>query len=76
MLEIEILVKTHSPTAFLNGYSNIAIFYSDFFLAKYSRWEWLSRVRMRYRKTVGEWKDTENDIYANDSPNNDLENEI
>ena len=29
----------------------------------------------RYRKTVGEWKDIENDFYANGSPNDDLERE-
>jgi hypothetical protein len=28
---------------------------------------------MIYRKTVGEWKDIENDLYANDTPNDDLE---
>jgi hypothetical protein len=31
---------------------------------------------MRYRKTVGEWKNKENDFYANDSLNNDLESKI
>jgi hypothetical protein len=31
---------------------------------------------MRYRKTVGERKDIENDFYANDSSNDDLESEI
>jgi hypothetical protein len=31
---------------------------------------------MRYRKTVEEWKDIENDLYASGSPNDDLENEI
>ena len=31
---------------------------------------------MRYRKTVGDWKDIENDFYANDSPNGGLESEI
>jgi hypothetical protein len=33
-------------------------------------------VRKRYRKTVEERKDIENDFYANDSLNNDLESEI
>lgn len=28
---------------------------------------------MRYRKTVGQWKDIGNDLYANDTPNDDLE---
>ena len=49
---------------------------SDFSLVKNKRREWLSRVRMRYRKTVEKWKDIENDFYANDSPNDDLESEI
>ena len=31
---------------------------------------------MRYRKTTREWKDIENDFYANGSPNDDLESEI
>jgi len=31
---------------------------------------------MRYRKNVGEIKDTQRDFYANDSPNDDLESEI
>jgi hypothetical protein len=31
---------------------------------------------MGYRKAVGEWKYIENDFYANDSPNDDLESEI
>ena len=31
---------------------------------------------MRYRKTVGEWKNIESDFYANDSSNDDLESEI
>ena len=47
-----------------------------FSLAKNKRREWLSRVRMRYRKAVGECKDIENDFYANDAPNDDLESEI
>jgi hypothetical protein len=33
-------------------------------------------MRMKYRKTVGEWKDVENDFYANGSLNDDLESEI
>jgi hypothetical protein len=40
----------------------------DFSLAKNRRREWLSRVRMRYRK-AGEWKDIKSDFYANDSLN-------
>jgi hypothetical protein len=28
---------------------------------------------MRYKKTVGDWKDIENDFYANNSLNDDLE---
>jgi hypothetical protein len=31
---------------------------------------------MRYIKTVGELKDIESNVYANDSPNDDLESEI
>jgi hypothetical protein len=31
---------------------------------------------MEYRKVVGEWKDIENDFYANGSLNVDLESEI
>ena len=73
MLGIEILMKNYHPTTSLNGYPNIAFFISGFSLAKNRRREWLSRVRTRYRKTVGEWKDIENDFYANDSPNDDLE---
>ena len=49
---------------------------SDFSLVKNKRREWLSRVHMRYRKTVGEWKDIESGFYTNDSPNDDLESEI
>jgi hypothetical protein len=30
------------------------------------------RLRTRYRKAVGEYKDIENDFYSNDSPNDDL----
>jgi len=33
-------------------------------------------MQTRYRKTVGERKDIENDIYANDSPSDDLEGEL
>jgi len=48
----------------------------NFSLAKNRKREWLSRVRMRFRKTVGEWKDIENGFYASDSLNEDLESEI
>jgi len=34
MLGIEILVKNHSPTAFLNGYQNITTFYFGFFASQ------------------------------------------
>jgi hypothetical protein len=44
MLGIEILVKNYPSTASLNGYPNIAIFYSGFFASQ----------KTRYRKTVGE----------------------
>ena len=60
MLGIDILMKNYSPTA-----SSIL----DFSLVKNRRQEWLSRVRMRYRKTVGEWKYIENDFYVNDPLN-------
>jgi hypothetical protein len=33
-------------------------------------------VHTRYRKNIGEWKDIENDFYANGSQNDELENEI
>ena len=48
----------------------------NFSLAKNRKRESLSRVRMRFRKTVGEWKDIENGFYASDSLNEDLESEI
>ena len=57
MLGIKILIKKYPPTAFVNGYPNIVIFYSGFSLAKNRRQERLSRVYIRYRKTVGESKD-------------------
>ena len=31
---------------------------------------------MRFNKNVGKYKNIENDFYANDSPNSDLESEI
>jgi hypothetical protein len=34
MPEIEILLKNYPPTVFLNGYSNIAIFYAGFFASQ------------------------------------------
>jgi len=34
---------------------------------------WLSKLRTRYTKAVGEYKNIEKDFYSNDSPNNDLE---
>ena len=54
MLGIEILEKNYPPTARLNDYANIAIFYSGFFASKNRRREWFSRVRTIYRKVVGE----------------------
>jgi hypothetical protein len=45
------------PTTYLNGYPNIAIFYSTFSLVKYRRWGWLSRVSIRNKKLVGKRKD-------------------
>jgi hypothetical protein len=69
-------MKNYPPTGSPNDHPNIVIFYFRFSLAKYRRREWLSRVRIRCRKTVGEWKDIESDFYAEDSPNNDLESEI
>jgi len=69
MLGIEILVKNYPPTASLNGYPNITIFYSVFSLAKNRRQEWLSRLRTRYRKNVGMPKDIESNFYGNNSPN-------
>jgi hypothetical protein len=47
-----------------------------FSLAKNRRREWFFRVYTRYRKIIGEWKDIESEFYANDSPNDDLTNEI
>ena len=67
MLGIDILMKNYPSTA---------SFILDFSLVKNKRQEWLSKVRMRYRKTVGEWKNIERDFYVNDSPNDDLESEI
>jgi hypothetical protein len=72
MLGIEILVKNYPPTGFLNGYPNIDIFYFGFCASQNRRREWLSRVRMRYRKAVGECKDIKNDFYTNNSLNDDL----
>jgi hypothetical protein len=33
-------------------------------------------VYTRYRKIVGERKDTKRDVYVNDSPNDDLESKL
>ena len=41
-------------------------------LAKDGEQGWLSRLHKRYRKAVGKYKNMENDIYSNDSPNDDL----
>lgn len=43
-----------SSNNFSKCYLNIAVSISDFSLAKNRRREWLSRVSMRYRKTVRE----------------------
>jgi hypothetical protein len=48
----------------------------DFSLAKNERRELLPRVSMRFKKTVGEWKDIKSDFYASDSPNDDLDSDI
>jgi len=69
-------MKKYTPTVCLNGYTNIAIFISDFLLAKNRRQEWLSRVRTRNRKVVREWRNIESDFYGNSSLNDDLESEI
>lgn len=67
-------MKNYPPTCCLNGYANIVIFCSGFFASQKKEDE--NRVRMRYRKAVGEGKDIESDFYGNDSPNDDLESEI
>ena len=41
--------------------------------AKDGEWEFLSKLCTRYIKVVGEYKDTENNFYSNDSLNDDLE---
>jgi hypothetical protein len=33
----------------------------------------VSRLRTGYRKIAGEYNNTYNDVYSNDSPNDDLE---
>jgi hypothetical protein len=67
VLELEILVKKCPPTSYLNGHPNITIFYFGFFASQIYNTEWLSRVCIRNRKVVGNWKDIENDFYANGS---------
>jgi hypothetical protein len=61
---------------FLTGYPNSLQSIPDFSLAKHRKWEWLSRAQTRYRETIEEWKDTENNFYVNNSPNDDLESEF
>ena len=48
----------------------------DFSLAQDRKREWLSRVHIRYRRIIEEWKVIENDFYVNDSPNGGLESEF
>ena len=76
MIGIEILVKKYPSTVSLNGYPNMALFYSRFSLPKNRRQELLSRVCTRYRKAVDERKDIENDFYVDGSSNDDLESKF
>jgi hypothetical protein len=55
---------------------NIAIFYFRFSLAKNRRLKRLCKLCMKYKRTVSESKDIENDFYANDFSNDYLENHI
>ena len=41
-------------------------------LAKDAEQGWISRLATRYRKTVEEYKDMENNFYSNNSPNDNL----
>jgi len=64
-------VEKYPPTSSSIGYPNIDILYSVFLLAKDRERGWLSRLRTRYRKAVGEYKDIEDDFYSNDCLNDD-----
>jgi hypothetical protein len=47
-----------------------------FSLAKSRKYEWFSRVQIRYRNTIADWKVLESGFYTNDSSNDNLESEI
>ena len=68
-------MKKYSPTSSSIEYLNIDILYS-FSLVKDEGREWLSKLCIRYRKTVGKHKDIEIDFYSNDSLNDDLDNPL
>ena len=67
------MVKKYPLTVSSIGYQIYTFSILDFSLAKDEERGWLSRLRTRFRKAVGEYKDIENDFYWNDSPNDDLE---
>ena len=67
-------MKKYPPTVSSTRYPNIDILYSRFIANQ--RWRARKTIQTTdkiYRKTVGEYKDIENDFYSNDSGNDDLE---
>jgi hypothetical protein len=67
-------VKKYLLTASSIRYLNIDILYSGFLASQDGERGWLSRLRTRYRKVVGEYKDIESNFYSNDSLHDDLDN--
>jgi len=70
------LVKKYPLTVSSIGYQIYTFSILDFSLAKDEERGWLSRLRTRYGKAVGDHRDIESDFYSNDSPNVDLENQF
>jgi hypothetical protein len=66
------LVKKCPLIASLNSSPNIAILYYEYLASQRLRQDWLSRVNIRYRKSVERYKDIVSDFYSNGSPNDEL----
>jgi len=67
-------VKKNPPTVPQLDLQTSSSSIPGFSLAKDGERGWLSKVRTKYRETVGRWKDIESGFYSNGSPNEDLEN--
>jgi hypothetical protein len=59
-------------TSLFGYYSNIVILCSRFIASQKQKTRMTLKVHTRYRRIVEERKNIENNFYANDSPNNDL----